>query len=161
MTSARTTYRVELRQLATQPAAVIHETVEMADLGEWMGKVFGEVEAYLREMGVAPAGPPFSRYFSMPDDGVDVESGFPTATTVARRGRITPTELPGGSVAVTTHMGPYETVSAAYEAIGQWLVEQGRHPAGPFWEVYYTDPTEVPDPSQWRTDVFQPLAPEA
>lgn len=38
-----------------------------------------------------------------------------------------------------------------------WAVEQGRQPAGGPWEVYFTDLNEVPDPAQWRTQIFLPL----
>ena len=158
MTSPAITYVVEERILAPQPAAAIREVVSIAELGAWMGRTFGEIAAYLGEIGSAPAGMPYSRYFSMPAETVDVESGFPVAAPVPPRGRIVATELPGGPVATTTHMGPYETVDKAYGAIQEWMAERGRRPGGPFWEVYFTDPNEVPDPAQWRTDVFQPLA---
>ncbi len=123
-----------------------------------MGRVFGEIAAYLGETGGTPAGPPFSRYHSMPGESVDIESGFPVTEAIAPRGRIIATELPAGPAAVTAHMGPYETLDAAYGALQEWIAGHGFRSGGPFWEVYFTDPNEVPDPAQWLTEVFQPLA---
>lgn len=148
---------IELRTLEPQPTAVIHETVPMAEIGPFVGRVFEEVGAYVGRAGVPMVGPPFSRYFGMPTDTVDVEAGFPVAAPVPGEGRVVASGLPGGEVAVTTYLGPYEGVPAAYDAIFRWIGEHGRQPAGPFWEVYFTDPLEEPDPAKWRTDVFVPL----
>jgi len=159
MTVPALNHLVGERTLVPQPTATIRDTIAMADVGPWMATAFGEVMAYLGEIRSAPAGPPFARYFSMPGETIDVESGFPVIAPVAPRGRIVASELPGGPAAVTTHMGSYETLDTAYAAIQEWMAEHGRQPGGPFWEVYFTDPNEVPDPAQWRTEVYQPLAP--
>jgi effector-binding domain-containing protein len=44
----------------------------------------------------------------------------------------------------------------AYDAIEAWIIDQGGQPEGPAWEIYYTDPNEEPDPSNWRTEIVQP-----
>ena len=66
--------------------------------------------------------------------------------------------LPGGPVATVTHSGPYEKLSEAHAAIQQWIEAQGLRAAGPPWETYTTDPADYPDPRDWKTDVFWPLA---
>ena len=65
--------------------------------------------------------------------------------------------LPAGPAAVTTHMGPYDTLSNAYGAIETWMEAKGQAPAGAPWESYITDPAEHPDPSNWRTEIYWPL----
>lgn len=157
MTSPAASYLVEVQNLASQHTAVVHETFPMSEIGSFMGRAFSEAGEYLGRTGVPMVGPPFSHYLRMPTETVDVEAGFPTSTPVTGGGRVTASTLPGGPVAVTTYYGPYEGVGAAYEAILRWIGENGRQAAGHFWEVYYTDPTEEPDPAKWRTDVFVPL----
>ena len=74
--------------------------------------------------------------------GVQVDSGGNDAT-------------PAGTVATTVHMGPYDQMKPAHEAIHQWARENGRKLAGPSWEVYghWSD-----DPAQLRTDIFYLLS---
>jgi effector-binding domain-containing protein len=72
-------------------------------------------------------------------------------------GQVVAATLPGGSIASTVHVGPYEDLPAAYDAVYTWITEHGGQPAGDMWEVYETDPDEHPDPSTWRTRVFVPF----
>jgi AraC family transcriptional regulator len=65
--------------------------------------------------------------------------------------------LPGGTVAYTLHSGPYEELRGAYAAIESWMEEQGLTAAGAPWESYITDPTEHPNPADWKTEVFWPV----
>lgn len=120
-----------------------------------MGAAYQEVMAYLGSAHMTPAGPPYAR-FSFHDDVVDVEAGFPVSSPVLALGRVTLSSLPGGPAATATHYGRYEDLPAAYEAIAQWLKEHGYEPAGPHWEIYYTDPRTEPDPARWRTDLVAP-----
>ncbi len=75
-------------------------------------------------------------------------------------GRVEPGELPGGEVAATDHWGAYEDLPAAGAALGAWAARHRRRAAGPWWEVYWTDPTEVDDPDEVHTEVLMPLRPE-
>ena len=58
---------------------------------------------------------------------------------------------------MTVHVGPYDGVAEAYERIATWAEEHGTTTSTDPWEFYLTDPTEQPDPSTWRTEVFVPL----
>lgn len=76
-------------------------------------------------------------------------------------GVVTTTEpngaTPAGTIATTTHIGPYSGLNEAHRALHAWVREQGHRIAGPSWEIYghWTD-----DPSQLRTDIFYLLRDE-
>ncbi len=55
------------------------------------------------------------------------------------------------------HVGPYDTIGATWDAMGNWVEEQGRAPADPAWESYLTDPSEEPNPARWMTEVYMPV----
>jgi effector-binding domain-containing protein len=148
-------YHIHTLELAEQPTAVVRASMPAAHLPGWLPVVYHEVTAHLAAVGVPAAGPPFAR-FSFHDDLVDAEAGFPVPHVVAGAGRITPASLPAGPVALTTHLGRYESLTGAYDAVAAWLKERGLEPAGPHWEVYYTDPQTEPDPTRWRTDIVAP-----
>jgi AraC family transcriptional regulator len=151
------TYAVEEIRLAPQTVATIRETTTLANVGAALAEVFGAIQEYLKEMGVAVTGPPFARFHKVESSVVDLEAGFPIAREVPRRWRIRCGDLPGGAAVAVWHVGPYETMGPAHAAVQSWLAERGRRPNGPAWEVYYTDPSGEPDPSKWRTQVVQPL----
>ena len=65
--------------------------------------------------------------------------------------------LHGGHVASTIHKGPYDTLNLGHEAIQLWMAEHGEEAAGAPWEVYITDPGEVPDSAEWLTEIIHPL----
>ena len=61
-------------------------------------------------------------------------------------------------MAVTWHIGPYETLPEAYEAIETWTADHGLASAGPMWEIYWSDPQVEPDPEHWCTQMMWPVA---
>jgi effector-binding domain-containing protein len=149
------TYDVRTEQLGRRLTAVIRGEMPAAQLPVWLPETYADVFAYLSEADVPPIGPPFARYTFL-GDTVAIEAGVPVAAEVPGDGRVEPSSLPDGPAAVTTHVGRYEDLEQALDAVNGWLTAQGRRPAGPHWEVYWTDPNAEPDPSRWRTDVVVP-----
>jgi len=147
-------YEVHLATLQRQPAAVVRAHVKLEDIAEFLGGVFEEVVTALGQQGLSPAGPPFGRYVPG-DGGFQVEAGFPVDRSVKATGRVTPDELPGGTVAYTVHTGAYDGVGAAYAAATDWIADNGFVVSGRAWERYLDGP-EVPQP---RTEVFVPCTP--
>jgi effector-binding domain-containing protein len=81
---------------------------------------------------------------------VDVEFGVGVTSTFVNAGNVECIALPLGAVATTTHRGDYGALGAAHSAIVEWCRANGRHRAGPRWEVYgHWSADKVP-----RTDVF-------
>ena len=152
----------EIQEREPKPAFAIrlHTTVEEipATLAVALGEAWHAAEA----TGRTPDGPPYTRYLSdLSEAGavLDYEAGVPLPSPApAGQGRAVPVELPGGTVAVAWHVGPYETLGETYGALMRWIGEQGRTVAGPMWEVYWTDPGTEPDPALWRTEVVIPIA---
>ena len=66
--------------------------------------------------------------------------------------------LPGGLVAFTIHQGPYDKLFQAYVAIEHWMTTEGVVPNGAPWESYVNDPGDHPDPRDWKTEIFWPIA---
>ncbi|MGE5647983.1 MAG: AraC family transcriptional regulator [Acidobacteriota bacterium] len=68
-------------------------------------------------------------------------------------------ELPACEYAVTTHKGPYETLSDTYVRLcGEWLPASGREAAGaPSFEIYRNMPGTT-RPGELITDIHLPLA---
>lgn len=150
-------YEFGIGQAGAQRVASIRHITVPAEIGPTLGTLLPEVFAYLDGEGIKPSGPPFVRYHEFRPDRIDLEAGFPIAALPKPKGRVGIGELPGGRMATTTHIGPYETLNQAYDALIAWIKAQGHQVAGAPWDIYWTDPGQVPDPSQWRTEVRWPI----
>ncbi len=114
-----------------------------------------------QQNGIALAGQPFTRYLEWGPGLWTILIGMPVTAHFGKtpsEADLQPDALPGGFVATTTHAGPYDKLSEAHAAIQQWIEAEGLVAAGAPWEVYTTDPADYPDPKDWKTDVFWPVA---
>lgn len=145
---------IETRALGVRPTAVVRADLDVDELKTWLGEAFHEVAEYLNATGNAPVGPPFARYHRIAEHRFHVEAGFPVARRLTSSNGVEGSRLPGGDVAVTTHIGLYDDLEATYDALGRWLESRSATPEGDAWEVYFSGPDEPP--SQWRTDIYQP-----
>lgn len=151
-------YEVEDRVLREQPTLVMRGKVAVQEMPEFLGKAYGAVETRAAEAGVAFAGPPFARYRALDEryEEFDVEAGFPLMTAVEGDEHVASSVLPAGKGAATWHVGPYDELGPAYEAVMKWIIEKNGTPIGDAWETYHSDPMVEPDPQRWRTEVIQP-----
>jgi effector-binding domain-containing protein len=150
-------YRVERRTLTAQPTAVVRGKMSVPEIGSFLGHAYGTVAAHLERLGVGIAGMPFARYRHLGDGEFEVEAGFPVLLAIGSEGEVEACSLPGGPAAATWHTGPYGQMGPAYEALEDWVEQHGAAIEEPAWEVYYSDPTEQPDPTSWRTELIQPF----
>jgi effector-binding domain-containing protein len=81
--------------------------------------------------------------------GVQVDAAFDGS------GGITCMRTPTGPAATVAHIGPYDGIPRAHEAVRAWARENGRRLTGVNWEVYghWTD-----NPLELRTDIWYSLA---
>lgn len=153
-------YEIRSERRDEQQVAVARATLGTADIGTWIGEAFGKVAQAAADQGVELVGMPFGRFLPVGGDRMEATAGMPVATTIEPTDDVEADVLPGGEVAVTLHVGSYEDVPAAYDAVHAWVAEHGT-PAGAPWEVYLNDPGEHPDPATWETEVVQPYRPNA
>jgi effector-binding domain-containing protein len=153
------TYDIQTTTRTSQPTAVADTSLTVEEIGSWLGKAYGAVAATLARQGTYPAGPPFARYHKLSDGHFEVEAGFPVTAPIKADGEVRPSSLPGGTAATTMHIGSYDEMEPGYQALASWVKERGQELAGDAWEVYLTDPSEEPDPANWRTEIVQPYRP--
>lgn len=149
-------YEIHAEARQAQLTAVARATLPVAEIGPWLGTTYGAIAGLLAARRAAPAGPPFARFHMLGDGRFDVEAGFPVSRPIEPSGDVQPSELPGGQVAVTVHVGPYDQMEPAYQALASWVTDHGGELAGDAWEVFFSDPAAEPDPATWRTEIVQP-----
>ncbi len=148
-------YTCELKQQTAQPALSVRTHAAAQDLPQLFGKAFGAIMQYLGELGEQPTGMPYAAYYNMDMQNLDVEIGFPVARKIPGKAEIQPSEFPGGKLASVMHIGPYDQVGPAYDALTQWVKENGYEATGVAYELYYSEP-DTP-PQEIRTEIVFPL----
>ncbi|RLK62122.1 GyrI-like domain-containing protein [Actinokineospora cianjurensis] len=143
---------------AEQPYVSIRTQATLAEWGR-VNALIGQVYGWITERDLAPAGALFYRYHSVTDDVLDVEVGVPLAVAVAGDDTVAAGSKPAGQYAVLIHRGHPDRIRETFAALDEWStatsvefdVTDGIW-AGRF-ESYLSDPAEVPDLADWRTEV--------
>jgi len=153
-------YEIETEVLTPVPVLYQQRRVERQALGDALAETLPAVFGYAIESGLAPAGHPFVRYLTMSPAYMTIDAGIPlveTASAPPAATGICVGELPGGLAAVTVHKGPYDDLGNAHAALDRWITDSEHESAGELWEMYLTDPGEVPNPADWLTKVCWPV----
>lgn len=152
---------VEIKTLPETPFLFMRRRVDLNEVAEQLAEMLPAVFGYVMEAGLPMAGPPVVRYAEQSAAFATLEAGIPLAAAAEAptdRSGIEAGVLLGGPAAVTIHQGPYDTLGEAHAAVDRWIAANGHSAAGAPWEVYLTDPGEVPDPADWQTEVIWPVA---
>ncbi|MDO9546597.1 MAG: GyrI-like domain-containing protein [Pelolinea sp.] len=84
-------------------------------------------------------------YYNMDKSALDVEAGFPVSKNLSSKDKIISAFIPAGKYISTIHVGSYDSVGPAYDALTEWVKVNGYIPSGIAYEYYLNDPTENPD----------------
>ena len=124
------------------------------EIGKVYGEALGRVFAHIGKAGVAPVGAPLAIYHCYDEEGVDMSVAIPVAGPVPEGDGVTFGELPAGLMAMTVHVGSYQTIGKAWEALTAWVQQHGHEQADPCYESYVTDPNLEKDPAKYVTEVY-------
>jgi effector-binding domain-containing protein len=126
------------------------------NLPQELGKAYYGIIQYLNEIGEKPMEAAFAAYYNMDMEDLDIEMGFPVIKPLAGKGEIKASEIPAGKQVSYLYKGPYNGMEPVYNAMMQWINENGHTPTGVAYEFYYNSPEEVPE-SELLTKVVFPL----
>lgn len=153
-----TTLSIERQELEARPILFIRRRIARSELQGTLAECFGKLYGHAQRKGLALAGFPLARYVSTGPGLWTVEAAIPLSKAAAPEDDMQAGSLPAGPVALGIHVGPYEGLGDTNAAIERWIEANGFRVGGPPWEWYVTDPGEHPDPRDWRTEVYWPLA---
>lgn len=149
--------KFELTEQPEQPVLSIRTRTAVANLPQELGKAYGAIIGYLHEIGEEPLGAAaFAAYYNMDMEDLDVEMGFQVAKPLAGRGEIKASVIPAGQQVSCLYKGPYNEMEPVYNAMSQWMKDNGHTPTGVFYEFYYNSPLEVPE-KELLTKIVFPL----
>ncbi|MHB8110463.1 MAG: GyrI-like domain-containing protein [Syntrophorhabdaceae bacterium] len=149
-------YICELGSIDRQPAITIRSRVTDDEFPDIFESSFARLIAYLEQIGEDLAGPPFAIYYDIMLEELDVEMCLPITKMVPGDGEITCREIGIENAASTVHTGPYEDIEPAYEALADWMFENGYEPIGTAYEFYLNDPGTTSS-EDLQTVIFMPV----
>lgn len=146
----------------------IRTQVPMTKMSKVIPQLIGEVFAWLGAQGVAPAGPPFTRYHVIDMKGhMDIEMGIPVASALPGDGRVSAGVIPAGRYASLIYTGVKNGIKGN-KTLLDWGAEKGLvwdtyedengDGFGARIEFFLTNPEEEPDMAKWQTEVAIRLA---
>ena len=150
-------YQITRREVPAQAILSIRERLAVSELPAFFGRAWGELYHHLKALGVDPSGGPFALYHAFGPDGIDAEACVPYIGDITASGRITARVLPAATVAETLHVGPYDELTNAYDAVHDWVAGEGFESVGPQREIYLTEPGPDVPPSTYRTVIQLPI----
>ncbi|HMH29345.1 MAG TPA: AraC family transcriptional regulator [Steroidobacteraceae bacterium] len=149
--------RILRKEIAPQHILFIRRRIAPGERKDTLGECFGKLFSYGAKAALPIAGWPLCR-LNMGPGLLTIEPAMPLTAPASGEGEIQSGMLPGGDVAFGIHAGPYEGLGETHAAIERWIEANGFRPDGAPWEQYVTDPGEHPNPADWRTEVYWPLA---
>jgi AraC family transcriptional regulator len=152
------TLSITRKEQAAQPILYIRRRIAPSELQSTLGECFGALFGHGAKNGLPIAGWPLCRYISTGQGLWTIEAAMPLAVAANAEGDMQAGELRRGPVALGIHAGPYEQLPDTNAAIERWIEANGYEVGGAPWEQYVTDPGQHPDPADWRTEVYWPLA---
>ena len=145
--------KVTVQTVSTRKLAAVRRRVQIGAVGSAWRPALDEVWVFLRaNPGLRTDGHNVFvyRHPAPGDAAMDVDFGVEVVGAFEPAGDVVPTETPAGEVAVVVHVGSYDQLHRAHDAIHAWGARERRTFAGTSWEIYgdWSD-----DPSKLETTV--------
>ena len=150
-------YAIEISyvDVAEQHYYSVKDSATTFEIESKLGQAYGEIMAHLAATGGEATGQPFSIWHNYDPGGYNhFEACIPVNEVVEGTGRVTHGVIAEGKAIMGIHLGSYANADVSYYALDAYMADNGYHQDGSPWEVYITDPGEVPDTTQWITHIY-------
>lgn len=131
-------YDVEVKSSRPQLIAAVRARVRIGEVGRAWKPALDQVWAFLRaDSGLKPGHNLFLYHHpARRDEPMDVDFGVEVDRRFEAAGAVRCVETPPGDIAWTRHVGPYDRLGAAHDAVHAWCAAHGRKIGGASWETY-------------------------
>jgi effector-binding domain-containing protein len=138
---------------------------KITEIGSKLSQMLGQVSGFVGENKLQTTGMPFTIYNEI--DEINATAIYSTCIPVANK-VITPNGstvlcgyMPKLTALKTTLKGNYNYLERAYDKANEYLTANNVQvqPTGQMFEVYRNDPSLVPNPADWLTEIYIPIVP--
>jgi effector-binding domain-containing protein len=144
-------YEFRILQTPERQLMAIHDQARGGELPQKIRTNLDKVWAYLRANAANPAhSVVVYRNFDRAAGVMTIDVGVQVESALPGNGEVVPTTTPGGLVATTAHIGPYDKLGEASSALHEFCSTHDHPISGPTWEEYGDWNSDL---SKLRTDV--------
>jgi effector-binding domain-containing protein len=141
-------YEIVTEVVSARPIAAVRRRVAVGDVPSAWKPALDQVWAFLRRQDGAwhDGHNVFVYHHATPGEPMDVDFGVEVTGVFDGEGEVRHTETPSGRVVSTHHIGPYDELGQAHDAINAWSLANGRALGDASWEIYgdwNEDPTRL------------------
>jgi effector-binding domain-containing protein len=132
-------YQVVTKTVRAQSLAAVRRRVFIGDIGRTWKSALDLVWEFLRcHKGLRADGHNCFLYHHPihREAAMDIDFGVQIIKPFKDEGEVICTETPAGEVAMTTHIGSYDKLAGAHDAIHSWRATTGRALGACSWEIY-------------------------
>lgn len=132
-------YVVTTRQVGAELIAAVRVRTPIAGIASAWKPALDQVWAFLGEHPELRAGGHNLFLYHHParrEDPMDIDFGVQVPRRFASEGNVACVATPEGEVATTTHIGPYDQLRGAHEAVHAWCAANNRAIGAMSWETY-------------------------
>jgi DNA-binding transcriptional MerR regulator len=150
---------VEYRTIGPMETLAIHDTVDYANMFEWLDLALGELHAAVERTGARCAGVDAALYANelLEDEHGEIVALIPIEAAVEAAGRAEPLLLPVVEYAVATHRGAIENLDRTYAALGAVVAERAIGVQGPIREQYLVGAGDTSNEAEHVTEICWPV----
>ena len=151
-------YEVVVEAVEAELLAAVLDTVPISGITQAWKPALDQVWAFLRTHPELGPGQNLVLYHhpEVRTAPMDIDFGVQVARRFEAEGAVRCVETPAGEVASTVHIGPYDQLRGAHDAIHAWCAANRRRISNASWEIYgdWTD-----DPAKLETTIRYLLFP--
>ena len=132
-------YDVVVETAQADLVAAVRATVPLGDIARAWKPALDQVWAFLKTKGgeLDPGHNLFLYHHpERRNEAMNIDFGVQVARPFEREGDVRCIETPTGEVATTVHVGPYDRLGDAHNAIHAWCAANNRKIAQASWEIY-------------------------
>ena len=131
-------YEVVVETAQAELVAAVRVTVSISEIARAWKPALDQVWSFLKQSSELAPGHNLFLYHH-PDrrnEPMDIDFGVQVGRPFEREGNVRCIETPTGEVARTVHVGPYDRLGDAHNAIRAWCAANNRKIAQASWEIY-------------------------
>jgi effector-binding domain-containing protein len=132
-------HTVIIQTVPAQPIAAVRRRVHIDQIAGAWKPALDQVWAFLgRNAGLRAEGHNVFLYHrpARREEPMDIDFGVQVIRQFPSEGEVISTETPAGEIATALHVGPYDQLAAAHNAIHAWRAANNREFGSCFWEIY-------------------------
>jgi effector-binding domain-containing protein len=132
-------YEVVVETVTARHLAAVRRRVRIGEVASAWKPALDRVWAFLRRQeGLRTDGHNIFLYHhpAQREDPMDIDFGVEVSGPFEAEGEVRPAQTPAGEVARTAHVGPYDRIKEAHDAVHAWREAHGRDIGAASWEIY-------------------------